>query len=290
LPLIKVVGATRVFIRRPIYSVQNIPQNFYRNVFVLDLSVPPQVILGSDEVDSDWSKINAYTVFKNFFELQSELTDETYQRHIRGCPGPFFSLYVPSMLGLFFLVIPLTAIAFSFRFAVKSTALFWLPLLWVIYQSQPGANVLDRIRINVTQPRAKLILVYSLFVALAFILKVALIFGVWKFENLDWLGPLGNLATGLVAPFELPLWQVTSAFNAGLAWAYFFQAERHLLAKNSTEAWPNSWIEREYVAFQAIRTVFSLYSIACTLCIAAVTAWDINLPPIHFIVFPKIGS
>jgi hypothetical protein len=85
---------------------------------------------------------------------------------------------------------------------------------------------------------------------------------------------------------KTPLWQVASALNAVLVWAYFFRAERHLLARDTTEAWPDTWMEREYVAFQAVRTTFSLYAIACTLSITAVTAWHIKWP--HFIFFPRI--
>jgi hypothetical protein len=98
------------------------------------------------------------------------------------------------------------------------------------------------------------------------------------------------LATRLVAPFELPLWQVTSAISAGLAWAFFFRAKRHLLAKNLTEAWPEAWVEREYVAFQGVRTTLSLYAIACTFYIAAATAWQTEWPPIRFILFPWTAS
>jgi hypothetical protein len=108
--------------------------------------------------------------------------------------------------------------------------------------------------------------------------------------ELYWLGPLGGLATRLVAPFELPLWQVASAINAGLAWAFFFRAKRHLLATNTTEAWPESWVEREYVMFQGVRTTLSLYAIACTFYIAAATAWQTEWPPIRFILFPSTAS
>jgi hypothetical protein len=131
-------------------------------------------------------------------------------------------------------------------------------------------------------------LAYSIFVVLGFVVKLGLLFEVWKFMNLSWFGPLEVLATRLVAPYEMPLWQVTSALNAGLAWAYFFRAQRYLLARDTTEAAPETRIEREYVAFQVVRTTFSLYAIACTLYIAAATAWQTRWPPIHFILFPRI--
>jgi hypothetical protein len=158
----------------------------------------------------------------------------------------------------------------------------------VLYQSRPGKQVLDRIEITVKQPWTKLVLFYSTFVIIVFGCKIGLIFEVWKF-SLDFAGPLGVLTTRLVAPFEMPLWQVTSAINAGLTWAFFFRAKRHVLAKGSSEALPEAWVKKEYVGFQAVRTTFSLYAIACTFYIAAATAWQTEWPPVHFILFPRIA-
>jgi hypothetical protein len=138
------------------------------------------------------------------------------------------------------------------------------------YVHLAGGKRSRHIDLNVKDPWSKLMLGYSLIVIFFFILKIALIFGYWRLE-LDLGGQLG-LATRIVAPLELPLWQVTSAINGVLAWAFFFRAKRHLLAKDSTEAWPEAWIQHEYVVFRGVRTTLSLYAIACTYYIAAATA------------------
>jgi hypothetical protein len=200
--------------------------------------------------------------------------------------GATLSLILVSVIAY----LPLIIIAVSFRFAIKSTALLWCPLLWIIYQSRPGERVLKRIEVGIRQPWMKFVLVYSLFVMAAFMLKMGVIFHLWTFLEITRLGSLGGLAMRLVAPFDLPLWQMASAMNAGMAWAFFFRAKRHLLANNSTEAWPEAWIEREYVGFQGIRTTLSLYAIACTFYIAAATAWQTEWPPIHLILFPWAAS
>jgi hypothetical protein len=109
----------------------------------------------------------------------------------------------------------------------------------------------------------------------------------WVF-NLDWLGPLGIFVTRLVAPFNQELWQIASGLNAMLAWAFFFRANRHLVAQGTTEEWPERWLRREYVTFQAVRTTLSIYAIICTFYIGAATAFETEWPPIHFILFPKV--
>jgi hypothetical protein len=74
--------------------------------------------------------------------------------------------------------------------------------------------------------------------------------------------------------------------NALLAWVFFFHADRHILAQGTSEAWPEGWVRREYALFQVVRTTLSLYVIACTFHIAASVAWQIEWPPICFVLFP----
>src|ERR1700730_81607 len=296
-PIVKAFCTARVFLRHPFTCLRNIPTNFYTNVFVLDFTLPPQVVPGIEEIKSPRTDPgNAYDALKIYL-------------HIYVIPSLFipphlyalsiwriiifrifmFALKAPFVLGTsIFIIFPILIISFSFRFAIKSTALFWLPLLWIIHKSKskPGQNVLDVIGVNLREPWTKVTLCYSLFVIIAFLWKLSPLFATLKVINVAGSGQLGLFTKRIVAPFELPLWQVTSAINAGLGWAFFFRAHRHLLAQNSTVAWPQSWIEREYVAFQAIRATFTVYAIACTFYIAAATAWQTEWPPIRLILFP----
>ena len=80
---------------------------------------------------------------------------------------------------------------------------------------------------------------------------------------------------------------VASGVNAMLAWAFFFRANRHLVAQATTEEWPQRWLQHEYVTFQAIRATLSVYAILCTSYIATATAFKTEWPPVHFILFPR---
>ncbi len=186
--------------------------------------------------------------------------------------------------------LPLAILSFTFRFTIKSTSIIWLPLLWVLYQSRPGANVSDRIDLMVRQAWYKVILAYSILVLLVLAFKAALLFGAWQFFDLHTLGPLGSMITRMIAPLKVPLWQVASGANAVLALAFFFRADRHLLARNTSQALPTAWIELEYVCFQVTRTTLSMYAIVCVLYIATSTAWEAVWPPVELILFPWTGS
>jgi hypothetical protein len=160
-----------------------IPSNFYRNLFVTDFFFSPQVMPGSDEIAGQvLNELNAYRLIKILCKPEG---------------------IIDAIVGII-LIVPLLVVAFSYRVAIKSTALIWLPLLWIIYQSQLGIKILDRIKVNTKQPWTKLMLVYSIFVVLAFGLKMASIFGVWTLTGAAWLGSLGDLAKGLVAPPKNP--------------------------------------------------------------------------------------
>jgi hypothetical protein len=305
---VKIFCSIKSFLNYPLQSISVIPVNFYKYVFAVDLVASPQSIPGADEIDSrleSWVKTpgfiyqinNTYNILNVLSRMREGLRKRFViliaRTYFGGKPNSLFLLYIRMTIIVYgFLTIliiaalPMILIAFSFRFAIKSTAIIWLPLLWIIRQSRPGTSIFDRIKLNVRQPWSKLMLIYSLFVLAGFAAKVLLVFGAWKFAQLDWLGPVGELIIRLVEPLYLPLWQITSALNALISWGFYFRAERHLLARNSTEAWPEAWVRREYVAFQAVRTTLSLYAIACTFYLAAATAWQAEWPPIRLILFP----
>jgi hypothetical protein len=121
---------------------------------------------------------------------------------------------------------------------------------------------------------------------MAFCIKLGFYFLAWRFTELNWLGLLGEMITRIVAPLELPLWQILSAINAILACAFFFRAHRHLLAQGTSETLSEQRIRQEYVTFQAVRTAFSLFSISCTFYIAAAVASRTEWPHIRVILFP----
>jgi hypothetical protein len=273
LPLWKLFSTMKALWRHPIESVCAIPVNFFRNIAVVDSFVSPQVIPGSDEFVREFgiAGTNVYEILKGLWEGF----------------GKFKPWEIPMIIIFWPIVaLPLIASAVAYRWAVKSTAVIWLPLIWIVIQAQPGTQVMDRLVLVARSAWSKTMVTYSAFVVLAFFAKLGLLFGIWQLANLDWLGPLGMAATRLTAPFDLPLWQIAGAINGVLAVLFFYHADLHLLAQGKTEAWPEAWVRREYVFFQVVRTPLSLYVIACTFYITAAVAWQIEWPPIRIVLFP----
>jgi hypothetical protein len=231
LPILKVFCLWRVFWRRPLKTFSNIPFNFYRNIFVIDFFTSPQVISGLDEIrtSSGWIReLNVYTLSHDPF---GELYAQVKYLGIR-------SVHIVSWLRTYlFGYLPFILFAFSFRFAIKSAAIIWLPLLWIMHQSNPGMDIVDRIDRQVYAPWTAITLIYSIGVVLASMFKVAVHMGKWKIENLDSHSLLSTFAIGLIAPNEIPGWQIAGFVNALLAWGFFCWAVPEIRAyrRASTE-------------------------------------------------------
>jgi hypothetical protein len=185
----------------------------------------------------------------------------------------------------FFIFLPALLSSIVYRWALKSTAVLWLPLIWIIVQSR-SRDIFARLAVIARSSWARLTLGYSVVVLVAFLVKLALLYGYWRFPSLSSLGQLGAAATKLADPVRLPLWQVASAFNAALAWVFYFHADMHLLTRGTAEAWPEKWIKREYSAVTATRWIITFYTLACTFYITTTVAWSTQWPTVQLILFP----
>ena len=278
--IIKILATLASFFSHLPELILVIPYNFYKYVFTVDLFLSPQVVPEADQIYDLDKYPTILSEFNNVYDIPKFLITSATETTLVGKTIGMFCVML--------VLIPIILLSFSFRFAIKSTAILWLPLLWLIYQSRPGESVINRMDYHLHTPWYIMTLMYSGFVVLGGALKIALYIGVWRFINLQSFGPVGELATRLVAPTELPGWQIASFINALLAWAFGFWAVPQLRAhaKHSTEARSEASLRREYTGFQAVRTTLSLYSIACTFYIAASTAWQTEWPAIRFVIFP----
>jgi len=263
LPLIKIIGTVYVTVRRPIRALRAIPQNFSKNVLSIDLVFSPQMIPGIEETDRDTVGLHVYGYIKQAWKEESTV----YK------------------IGFIAVGLPITLSAFAYRWAMKSAAVLWLPLIWIVVQSR-SRDIYARLTILTQSNWARIMLAYSLLVLLTFAGKLALLFGYWQLPSLSYFGPPGIAATQLIDPVALPLWQVAAAVNAVLAWTFYFHSDMHLVARGTGEAWPEKWIRFEYTSITAIRNAITLYCVICTFYITAAVAWNTQWPTVRFILFP----
>jgi hypothetical protein len=277
IPLGKPISTAYMTVRRPLQAINAIPTNFVKNVLVIDLAYPPQFFPGIEEIYPDDEDDGVYSAVFNLWH--ERLPAWSAKDEILGRTA-----FWGELLYKLFMLLPIVA-AFAYRWAIKSTAVLWLPLIWIVVQSR-SRDIFVRLAVTVRSYWARVMLGYSLVVVVAFLMKLALLYGYWRLPSLSSLGQLGSAATMLADPVRLPLWQAASAFNATLAWAFCFHADKHLLARGTAEAWPEKWIKREYGAVTAIRWIITFYTIACTFYIVAAVAWNTQWPTFRLILFP----
>jgi hypothetical protein len=165
IPIIKVICSVRVFFKHPMSSINMIPENFYKNVFVIKLCLSSQLIPGAEEVKL-WliERLNIYSLLHFLVdETKDKIKDNMKLLRV-------FEIIIVLLVVIVLVAVPLIIMAISFRFTIKSTSLFWLPLLWVIHQARPGVKVLDRIELNIKQPWSKLMVTY-LYLSLSLLLS-----------------------------------------------------------------------------------------------------------------------
>jgi hypothetical protein len=261
-PVAKLISTVYVTVRHPVRALSAIPTNFAKYVLVIDLALSPRAIPGIEEtrhVSSDSG--DTYRILWPFLTSR---------------PTWAWLIFLPMYL-------PIIVSAFAYRWAIKSTAIFWLPLIWIVVQSR-SPDIFTRLAVVARSYKGRMMFGYSIFVAGAFLVKLTLLFGFWRFPS--FAGPLGTAGTQLIDPVRLPLWQAAAAFNAVLASVYFVQADVHLHQRGSAEAWTEQWLKREYGVVTATRCVISLYTIACTFYIAIDVAWNMQWPTIQVVPFP----
>lgn len=133
---------------------------------------------------------------------------------------------------------------------------------------------------------SRIILVYSICVLLAIIAKVVA-YVTWSGFG-EWINDtaIGRFAVIYVVPGEMPIWQVAAGINSVLAIGLFIFAGSALFRIEHDQAWPEGHVVRVLRVSTAVRGVFSLYTIACTLYITVRAASDWNWPPLGTKVFP----
>jgi len=182
-----------------------------------------------------------------------------------------------------------SVLALWLRWSVKSTALIWLPLIYLASRApRTLASATEAIREERASALAALLRLLAWF-SLAFFLWRAVVFpstAAW-WEAQDWAKPLlvFILPLGTEAQ-ELHLWHLASGVSAFLTLVtyYLLWERRGRVDATATEITPG--ITKLYTGYFWTRGAISIYSIACGLWFAYLGVQLIDLPDLSGCVFP----
>jgi hypothetical protein len=258
-------------IRRPLHSIRSIPQNWSRIVLATDLHHPPE-LLPESETTPPLDTLGLYQ-FSNIINI----TD--VPREVRTL------MFITAIL----VFLP----GFVYRYALKSTAIVYLPILWILHDSLVDTAVFKhKLEDIADSPLEKLKRWYSGFVIVFLLVIPPMIYltvNQWWQGLSNWLRHANPAVVAFLSAFlpstpsglHLEAWHVARAFNAILTlvlfqWAYskLRQIERGRLLKPDTSvAVLNVWL--------LIRGLLTLYIIGCTLYILIVAVNWKSMWPFH---------
>lgn len=263
-PLIaKYYALTFVMLRWPLQSVAAIPLNWHNVVLSTDLARFPEVVPGYEK---HGKSVRSLYVFKSsldviFFEQENFLN------------RVFFLFFI----GPVFLVVTFGP-ALVYRFSLKSTALIWSPLLWVIWRassSQSGINALKLLKSFIGNRVAR---IYSAGILLAFAFKLLVLYLIYGagWPVADKVAPTLDRYLQLQA---MPMWQIGGVVNAALAWGMFFFADHQLkkLEIGDPTMLADGTIRTIISTSTVLSSILALYSSLCLLLIT----WSIQWPSIQ---------
>lgn len=271
-------------IRHPLSSLRAIPQNWSRVVLATDIRTPLDLVPSSKALPADMQEVIER------FQLPG------FARWVRGeTPGWKGWTVRPLMILTGSIVfVP----SFIYRFSLKSTALVYMPLLWILHDSLVDALTLKHKLEDIAQsPLETLKRWYSGFVIICLLIVPTTIYfavGSWWKDISNWLQHEPRAVVALLSVFmpatpsglHIEGWHLARGINAILTlvllqWTYvkLRQIERGSLVKaEPSVATLNVWL--------LVRGLLTLYIIGCTLSIIiSAVAWN-DLWPIHIKWFP----
>lgn len=212
---------------------------------------------------------------------------------------------------VFFLSIPFQALylmlfcvpGIAYRWAIKSTAIVWFPLLWSLRPVKPlGRDWHTHLRIETDLKRPQLVAVVSAMFLLGLLLKYTL----WAGEHAltmhaeAWrdmfaqrnsslaASPLVEALIAVVRPGAIPMWQIATFANSLLGLFVWWKIRDWLACYRHNAAPSSDTIDRTLGTTFIVRRLFSSYVIACNGYIALQLARNLPVPEIGSALFPWV--
>ena len=263
---IRILATGIIVCRHPILSIRSIPDNWWRFVAIIDSTSTIEAIPGVSETqDSDVDE-----VFHPAAALRL-ITKELYDFEGR--------LVALVTVPLYFVLVFLPA--FTYRLAVKGTALIYSPLIYIVHGSlgSPIEQLLRDIR-DIAIHRAMRI--YAAFVLVVFAAKFYLYVS-WNQLAENWNAIPGvDIINAYLLPEEVAPWHIASCSIAALTWATFFYVDFVLSRQSRTSGdsaiplWSGYAIQLVWM----FRGILSLYSICCVMYITVSLLPEVEWPPL----------
>jgi hypothetical protein len=275
----------------PIESIAEIPRNWVRVVLCTDIGAIPELIPTIEQVpeDSPLAMIKSSRILPTLKTLLIDYLTNITTKHVVDnrntyravvCYG--FSFYFAIILLMLAVLLP----GLVYRYAVKSTALIWSPLLWVVRPVSSPKEIKLLMNRIMTRAIYKATRLFSAVVALAFIGKIYIWLRSGDIQSTLMSPATLNAARAFIVPDQLPLWHVTSAFNSVASWGLYFLSDYYYKDWQQGVQIPETTLRYTFLWLPLIMNIFTIYSLICTVYITVQVTSNLDLPPLHAKLFP----
>jgi TIR domain len=264
----------------PLMSIYEIPRNWWNYNFLIDSTYPLEILPGSSAL-RDYPQISQFLtpwrMFWNFYcEHGSSTADGIGVRVAR------FTLFHLVILPC---VVILASPALVYRWSIKGSAVIYSPLIWIAYSSTNRplrVFVQDIYNLGIL----KFWRWFGAFLLILFTAKIYINYS-WAELSPYWNSIPGHkLLDAIVAPEVFPPWQIACAANSILAINLYFLADWIVNRWNHGLRVNVRVIEAGLRWLALARGVLSLYTIFCSIYLAASLTGRFDIPPMSTSIFP----
>ena len=262
----------------PKQSITAIPLNWFKYVFCIDTANPPEAIVGI-------SNPHKYSIYPDFDGTKHLTIEGWFHSILTACKSRTDFILCSILFSPLLLSILIPSIIY--RWSIKSTAVIFTPLLWIINTyGQNIINICDKMTTTRMSIISKIKTAYSALIIILLAIKIVFIYNATITVQHINSEILTTLYYNIFIPNEIPLWQSASIANSLITLALFFFSDIYLIKSKSSEPINTHKAETIFRTAATLRTILTLYITPCLGYVFFKSLSNIGIPPLKFILFP----
>jgi hypothetical protein len=275
-------------VSHPIKGVRNIPSNWFRVVLCTDLRTSVELLPGLGSARETLENSTTDKKLGDFgFLLIATTLFGTIGTVIFGVGlwfGSIISTILCGVIGFIFLFATLIfalglacfLVAYLYRLSLKSTAIVWLPLLYVVHTAfDENVNLsvqLDEMRQSALWRLIRAISWMTLVLLAAKVAILPTIIDVWDSQ------PWASVVNVYVMPNKIHPWHVATGLNSAISLFGFYYFVDRAPRRMVEGIWSTSGVLHLLQAFTLVRGLISIYTISVGLYLTVAAAESMRWP------------
>jgi len=285
--LVKIFITIYFLVKKPIHSLKMIPHNWYRIVFIQNITHVPEILPGVERNKKKLKSLSSYA----FNDFLVGIKSYIFLFKDQDCKNKkvFFyaNLFFPTLINMFFFILYIPAI--FYRYSIKSTAIIYLPFIWLLAPNRKkSTNIKIIIDDIIKWSWEKVKIWYSCLVIFGFTL-LPFIIVYYSQKLLDSFGSSLKIWNYffLLQLNEIYSWHITRFAGAVITLFLFFYANKKNI-RFSHGDFSSERIARNVIYYlDKLRTLLTFWTIGCGLYILIRAADWTFIRHIKIILIPK---